>query len=58
VDLVNKAPMISGSVLEDIHYQKGEDKFTHIHNNTDWKTGLEHGEKIGIGKLDYELIIV
>ena len=58
VDLVNKAPMISGSVLEDIHYQKGEDKFTHIQNNTDWKTGLEHGEKIGIGKLDYELIIV
>lgn len=58
VDLVNQAPVIGGSVLEDIHYHNGEDKFNHIHMNTDWKAGLEHGEKIGIGKLDYELIVV
>ena len=58
VDLVNKAPIIEGSVLEDINFHAGQDKFSHIHMDTDWKVGLKHGEKIGIGKLDYELIVV
>lgn len=58
VDLVNKAPIISGSILEDKHYHEGEDKFTHIHANTNWEAGLKHAEQIGIGTQDYELVIL
>lgn len=58
VDLVNKAPIINGSILSDKHYHDGEDKFNHVHSNTNWETGLKHGEKIGFGTLDYELVRV
>ncbi len=58
VDLVNKAPIISGSVLEHSHYHDGEDKFNHIHVNTNWEAGLKHAEKIGIGTQNYELIVI
>ncbi|MBC2580874.1 DUF362 domain-containing protein [Clostridium sp. DJ247] len=58
VDLVNKAPAIGGSILEDKHYHHGHDKFTHIHVNTNWKTGLQHGEELGIGTQEYELVVV
>lgn len=56
VDLVNAATAISGSVLEETHYHNGEDKFGHIHVNTNWKSGIEHGAKIGLGNEEYELI--
>jgi uncharacterized protein len=55
-DLVNQAPMIGNSRLGDKHYHEGNDKFCHIHSNTNWRVGLEHGQDIGIGKLAYELI--
>jgi uncharacterized Fe-S center protein len=58
VDLVNKAPIIGGSILEENHYHDGEDKFNHIHVNTDWKSGLKHGEEIGLGTQEYELVVV
>lgn len=56
VDMVNNAPMISGSILQDKHFHEGEDKFGHIHINTNWKAGLQHGEDIGLGSVEYELI--
>lgn len=56
-DMVNEAQAIKGSVLEDKHYHEG-DKFLHIHSNTDWKAGLKHGEEIGLGTMDYELITI
>jgi uncharacterized Fe-S center protein len=56
VDMVNEAAALRGSVLEDTEYHEGKDKFCHIHSNTDWKAGLEHAEKIGLGRMDYELI--
>jgi len=56
VDMVNEAAALKGSLLEDIKYQKGQDKFSHIHADTDWKAGLEHAEEIGLGTMDYELI--
>ena len=37
---------------------QGVDKFKIIHPNTDWKTGLAHAEKIGLGKMKYEIIEV
>lgn len=58
VDMVNKAPIIKGSILEDINYNDEGDKFNHIHGDTDWRAGLLHAEKIGIGKMDYDLIIL
>lgn len=58
VDLVNKAPVIHGSILDDISFNDGGDKFNHIHTNTNWETGLKHAEKIGIGKMEYDLIII
>lgn len=58
VDLVNKAPMAVNTVLEDKCYHHGHDKFTHIHSNTNWKTGLDHGVKLGIGREEYELVII
>jgi len=35
---------------------QGEDKFKLIHPKTDWKAGLAHAEKIGLGSTKYELI--
>jgi len=64
VDMVNKAPIIKGSLLDEKachcheHEDKSFDKFGHIHPDTDWRAGLKHGEEIGIGNMEYELIIV
>lgn len=61
VTLVNNAPVIHGSVLdsEDIcEHNHKNDKFSSIHKNTNWKTALLHGEKLGIGTTEYELIKV
>lgn len=58
VDLVNKAPALNASVLEDKHYHEGQDKFTHIHSSTNWEAGLVHAEGLGIGTQDYELVVV
>lgn len=60
VDLVNKAPALPGARICDTHKNNltGEDKFKLVHPDTDWKSGLEHGEKIGLGSMNYELIEV
>ena len=58
VDMINKAPMMKGSVLEQKHYQDGADKFTHVHPDTDWKVALQHGEEIGLGTQQYELVVI
>lgn len=55
VDMVNKAVANSESIMSDKKYRDG-DKFGHIHPDTDWKIGLEHAQKIGLGKMEYELI--
>ena len=34
----------------------GHDHFQRLHPDTNWRSCLEHGEKIGIGTRDYELI--
>jgi len=36
----------------------GKDKFMHIHPNADWRIGLEHAQKLGLGTMEYELITV
>lgn len=66
-DLVMQAPIIpAGTALTDKHgeccchdhAEEGRDLFKLLHPNTDWKSALEHGEKIGLGTRDYELITI
>lgn len=56
VDLVNKAPKIPGSELDDKHWEEGLDKFNHIHPEGRWQEGLAHAETIGLGTQKYELV--
>jgi len=68
-DLVMQAPAIPNTMYTDQHDAseaerchhphncRGEhDKFYYTHPDTDWKSGLIHGEKIGLGTMDYELV--
>ncbi|MDR1227016.1 MAG: DUF362 domain-containing protein [Prevotellaceae bacterium] len=59
-DLVTAAPATTGSAINKDGHQhlEGQDKFHHMHPNTDWRTGLEHAEIIGLGTMKYELINV
>lgn len=60
-DLVTAAPVLDNNRISDIHshdHLVGEDKFCLIHPDTNWKAGLEHAEKIGIGTRGYELVKV
>ena len=61
VDLCNKVPAMSGSELAKNIEQFGEKEKDHEHfhmnhPDTDWKTCLEHAEKIGLGTRNYELV--
>lgn len=73
-DLVNKAPVINGwmpasaSVSGDCgcgcgdahahaHGHK-EEVFKFLHPDTDWQSGLEYAQQIGLGSREYELIEV
>jgi uncharacterized Fe-S center protein len=60
VDLVHAAPATIGSEInkDGKHALVDEDKFRHMHPNTDWRVGLEHAEKLGVGTLEYEIITV
>lgn len=61
-DLVNQQPIINKSILEEhAHsHEHGDheinDYFKMTHPNTNWKSGIEHAVKIGLGTSQYELI--
>ena len=57
VDAVNAQTPLRGSAADEGagHVHK-HDHFQRIHPDTDWHICLEHGEKIGIGTREYELI--
>lgn len=60
-DMVMAAPALPGSKLEKTHPHEhlcGDDKFHILHPDTNWQSGLEHAERIGIGTRQYELITV
>ena len=58
-NLVNQAPANDGSRLTAKGPHKPDcDKFKSIHPHTNWKSCLEHAEKIGLGTMNYELIKV
>jgi uncharacterized Fe-S center protein len=63
LDAVNRAEPNPESVVSKV--ERGEDKFAVAHDSKDPKTGkmlhlaeiqLEHAEKMGLGKRDYELV--
>ena len=53
--LVNEAPVIEGSELGGKDCGRG-DKFKALYPNTDWMAGVEHAQRIGLGKMEYELV--
>ena len=57
VDAVNAQPPLRGSAADDAHAKAHvHDHFQRLHPDTNWRSCLEHGEKIGIGTREYELI--
>ena len=54
-DAVNAADTVKDSIL-DKNGHSHHDHFTDVSPNTHWQSCLEHGEKIGIGTRQYELI--
>jgi len=58
VEMVNQAPGIQYSQVHeaDCEFKEGKDKFGHIHHHTNWYAGMVHGEKIGLGSIQYDLI--
>ena len=60
VDLCQKAEPVRnsqlGEHLADPHFHQHHDHFMDSNPNVRWKETLEHGEKIGLGSREYELI--
>ena len=57
VDAVNVQTPLRGSAADDEHAKAHvHDHFQRLHPDTNWRSCLEHGEKIGIGTREYELI--
>lgn len=56
-DAVNRQPAVSGSVLERCEHEH-RDHFTAIAPETNWLAGMEHGQKIGLGSMEFELLEV
>ena len=52
-----KAQPLPGSLLWEREGRTG-DHFCDLHPTTDWRVGIKHAEKIGLGTTDYELIEV
>ena len=57
VDMVDAAPVVPGTVLEDRRVEGG-DKFGAANPNTSWQAGLAYAESIGLGSQAYELVTV
>ena len=50
-------PIMSQSLLAEAKSKRcPEDIFEALHPTTDWHTGLEYAESIGLGSLNYEII--
>ena len=55
-DAVNRQPVNPLSILAE---RAGvPDRFNGTHPTTNWRSGPEHAEKIGLGSMDYELVTV
>ena len=54
-DAANAMPPNPRSVLGEMEC-RCHDHFINVHPNTNWRVQIEHGEKIGLGSSEYELI--
>ncbi|MBI5788327.1 MAG: DUF362 domain-containing protein [Candidatus Schekmanbacteria bacterium] len=54
-DLVINSPGIKGTALNK-SFAPGDDKFRDIYPHIDWEVQLAYGEKIGLGRRQYQLI--
>lgn len=54
-DAVNKQPILPGSLLDESDHE-GHDHFSAVFPATNWRSCVEHAEKIGLGSREYELI--
>jgi len=54
-DLVNQARGLPGTALQNGH-EPGSDKFRGVYPKINWEVQLEHGEKMGLGRREYELV--
>ena len=61
-DLCNRMPAIDGSILAGNIKKHGDteehDHFHMTHPDTEWKSCLEHAEKIGLGGREYKLVTI
>lgn len=58
-DAVNAQMPAKGSLLEEhIHEHDHHDHFTTVSPNTNWKSAIAHGVKLGLGSDEYELVVV
>jgi uncharacterized Fe-S center protein len=57
VDLVNQQAGSPGSCLTTCR-APGEDKFRAVYPKIDWAVQLDHGEQIGLGRREYELVTI
>lgn len=61
-DMVTACPVLATDNELHVSHEhdslQGKDKFRLLHPDTDWRAGLEHAEKIGIGTREYELVKV
>ena len=56
-DAVNAQPPLPGSALDGENFHEcGHDHFHYMHPDTNWETALNHGEALGLGTRQYELI--
>ena len=54
-DAVNAMPANPRSALSEAEC-RCHDHFINVHPNTNWRVQIEHGEEIGLGSSEYELI--
>ena len=58
-DAVNRQPVLPHSQLgETAHCDDDHDHFHAVHPDTDWRSGIVHAVKLGLGNEQYELITV
>lgn len=59
-DACNRMPVLPGSLLHDNLAEPGahdhHDHFCNTSPSTNWRVGVQHGEKIGLGSCEYELV--
>ncbi len=56
VDACNRQPVICGSVIGSQEHAEDHDHFHAAHPDTNWRSCVEHAQKIGLGTMEYELI--